>query len=97
MVYPGLAMVEELHSDDAKKSWVLLLMFWLSLVLPALAISDCPSCNLCCVRTPQGPTVILWFWNLLILRFWVCQSSTCLWNPEILVWPSSLDLGILWS
>jgi hypothetical protein len=27
MVYPGLAMVEELHSDDAKKSWVLLLMF----------------------------------------------------------------------
>ena len=42
----------------------------------------------------------LWFYNSVILRSWVCQSSwksSCLWDPEILVWPSSWDPGILWS
>jgi hypothetical protein len=44
---PGIAMVRELGSDDAKSPWFLLLMFlhlpsaiWLSLVLPALTTSD---------------------------------------------------------
>jgi hypothetical protein len=27
MFYPGLAMVEEVGSDEAKKTWFLLLMF----------------------------------------------------------------------
>ena len=64
MVYPGLAMVGELGSDDDKLPWFLLLMFlclppdiWLSLVLPALSISDCSlsSCDPAYVRTPQNP------------------------------------------
>lgn len=44
----------------------LCLATWLSLVLPALAVSDvaCPYCDLGCVRTPQNPAVcdsgILW-------------------------------------
>jgi hypothetical protein len=45
--YQGLAMVEDLGSDDAKYPWFLLFMFlclppaiWLSLVLPALAMCD---------------------------------------------------------
>ena len=36
----------------------------------------------------------------MILRPWVCQcswESSCLWDPEILVWPSSWDPGILRS
>jgi hypothetical protein len=45
-------------------------------------------------------SVILWFWNPVILRSWVCQNSwesSCLWDPEILVWPSFWDPGILGS
>jgi len=45
--YPGLAVVGELGSDDAKWPWLLLLKFlylpltiWLSLVLAGLAVSD---------------------------------------------------------
>ena len=47
IVYPGLAMMVELGSDDAMFLWFLLLMFlclppaiWLSLMLPTLAICD---------------------------------------------------------
>ena len=55
-----------------------------------------PSWDSGCVTTPQSPavSVILWFWDLVIMRSWVCQSSwesICLWDPEILVWPSSWD------
>lgn len=45
--YPGLAVVEELDSEDAKWPWFLLLRFlhlpldiWLSLVVADLAVSD---------------------------------------------------------
>jgi hypothetical protein len=47
MGYPELSVVGELGSDNAKQPWFLMLMFlcfsltiWLSLVLPALAVSD---------------------------------------------------------
>jgi hypothetical protein len=58
---------------------------WLSLVLPVLSISDCPSCGPGCVRTPQSSavSVFLWFWNPVILNSWVSQSSresSCLWT-----------------
>jgi hypothetical protein len=46
--YPGLAVVGELNSDDAKEPWFLLLKFlslpltiWLSLVVAGLASCDC--------------------------------------------------------
>lgn len=42
----------------------------------------------------------LLFWNPVILRSWVYLSfweSSSLWDPEILVWPSSCDPVILWS
>ena len=46
--YPRLAVVGELHSDDAKYPWFLLFMFlplllaiWLSMVLAGLVVSDC--------------------------------------------------------
>jgi hypothetical protein len=71
--------------------------------LPSLyLIGACLSCNPCWVRISLIPSfsVILWFWNLVMLRFWVCQSSchsSFLWDPEIQVWPSSWDPGILRS
>ena len=47
MGYPGLAVVRELGSDDAKQPWFLLLRFldspltiWLSLLLVGLVVSD---------------------------------------------------------
>jgi hypothetical protein len=46
--YPGLSVVVELGSDDAKLPWFLLFMFlplplaiWLVLVFAGLAVSDC--------------------------------------------------------
>jgi hypothetical protein len=42
----------------------------------------------------------LWFCDPVNLRFWVCQSSwesSFLWDPKILLWPSSWDHGILES
>jgi hypothetical protein len=54
----------------------LLPTIWLSLVLPALAMSD---------------------WSLSFLWPWLCQNSSessCLWDPEILVWLSSWAPGI---
>ena len=50
--------------------------------------------------SPTAVSVILWFWDPVTLRFWVCQSSwesSCLWDPEILMWSSSCDPVILWS
>jgi hypothetical protein len=73
--------------------------------LPSIyLIGACPSYNPSWVRTPQSPAfslILSSFQDPVILRFWVCQSSwesSCLWNSEILVWPSSWDpkiLGIL--
>jgi hypothetical protein len=47
MAYPGVALVGEFGSDDAKSPWFLLLLFlclppaiWLSQVLDSLNISD---------------------------------------------------------
>jgi hypothetical protein len=44
---PGVVVVGELGSDDAKKAWFLLVMYlhlplpiWLSILLPALAVTD---------------------------------------------------------
>ena len=59
----------------------------------------CPSCNPSWFTTSQSSAffVILWFWDPGMLRLWVHQSSwqsSFLWNPEILVWPSSWDPGI---
>ena len=71
---------------------------YLKCSLPSLyLIRACPSCNPSWVRTPQS--LSLWFWDPGILRFWVCQSSwesSCLWDPEILVWPNSWDPEMLW-
>jgi hypothetical protein len=59
-------------------------------------IETCPSCNPGWVRTLQSPafSVILWFWDPVILKFWLCQSSWLLsflplrpwvsWYPKIL-------------
>ena len=70
--------------------------------MPLLYLTGpCPSCDPCCVRTPQSPaiSVVPWFGDPAILTSWVCQSSwasSCLWVPEILVWPIFWGLGILW-
>jgi hypothetical protein len=81
---------------------------WLSLVLPALAISDWNLffpmillvSELLWVKLSlwSCDSEILWFWDPGILRSWVCQSSwesSCLWDLEILVWRSSWDPVIL--
>jgi hypothetical protein len=39
-------------------------------------------------------SVLLWYWDPVILRPWICQSSSesrFIWDPEILVWPSFWD------
>jgi hypothetical protein len=51
-------------------------------------IGACPSCNPNWVRTSQSPAffVILWFWDPVNLRFWICQSSwpsSFLWDPVV--------------
>ena len=71
--------------------------------LPSIYLTGaCPPCDPGCVSTPQNSavSVILWFWDPVILRSWVCQSSwetSCLWDLEILVWPSTWGPGILGS
>ena len=65
-------------------------------VVSVSVIVACPSFDPGCFRTPQNSAVagILGFWDPLIFWSWVCQSSwesSCLWDPEILVWPSSWD------
>jgi hypothetical protein len=67
---------------------------------PCYLTGACLFCNCGCVRTPHGLAVsmILWSCDPVILRFWMFQSSlesSCLWDPEILVWPSSWVSGIL--
>ena len=63
--------------------------------LPLLSWTGaCPSCDPGCVRTLQRPLVfvILWFCDSVTQRYVVCQSfwdSSCLWEPEFLVWPRS--------
>jgi hypothetical protein len=62
----------------------------------------CPSYIPYWFRTPQSAafSVILWFWAPVYLRFLVCLcswQSSFLWDPEILVWPSSCYPGILES
>lgn len=110
MLYPGLAMV------GVGFWWCQVTGFccfcscaclrtsdYLKCSLPSIyLIGACLSCNPDLVRTPQNPAffVILWFWDPVMLRFWVCQSSwqsSFLWDPEILVWPSSWDPEILRS
>jgi hypothetical protein len=68
LVYPGLAVVWKLGSDDANCYWFLLLMFlhlpltlWLSLVLIGLAISE---------WRLSLPWASLW---------WASWESSCLW------------------
>ena len=72
--YPGLTVLGELGSDDAKELWFLLLMFfplplgiWLSLVLAGLAISDCGLSLLqACVSALLGYQFSLggiWLWG----------------------------------
>jgi hypothetical protein len=59
----------------------------------------CPSCNPGWVRNPESTFLCdLSFLDPVNLRFSVCQSSwesIFLWDPEILVWASSWDPGIL--
>jgi len=65
--YPGLAVVEELSSDDAKNPWFLLVRFlclpfsiWLCLVLVGLAVSG---------------------WSLSLL--WVCKPVSSLLGDQL--------------
>jgi hypothetical protein len=73
---------------------------WLSLVLPALAISDWSLSFLwswMCQNSSEF-SCLPWSWDPGILRSSVCQNSrksSCPWDPEMLVWPSSWDPGIL--
>lgn len=114
VVYPGLAMMGELGSDDAILGYYIgFCCFCSSDCLPPsdylkctlsliYLIVGCSTCNLGCVRILQSPafSVVLWFRDPLILRFWVCQSSwqsSFLWDPENLVWQTSWDPGILIS
>jgi hypothetical protein len=65
-------------------------------------IGACLSYNPSWFGAPQSPafSVILWSRAPVNLRFWVCQffwQSSFLWDPEILVWPSSCYPGILES
>ena len=64
-MYPGLAVVGELGSDDAKVYWLLLLMvlrwpLWLSLVLAGLGDAEWTQSHvsLCCSISPRR----LWPW-----------------------------------
>ena len=66
MQNPGFVVVRELSSSDAKYPCFLLRMFlslplaiWLSLLLPALVVSDWSLSPVIpdCVRTPQSPVV----------------------------------------
>jgi hypothetical protein len=74
---------------------------YLKCLLPSIyLIGASSSCNSSWFRTPQSPafSVILWFQDPVNLRFWVCQSSWqswSLWDPEILVCPSSWNPKIL--
>ena len=74
---------------------------YLKCSLPSIYLTGAsPSCNPRWVGIPQSPafSVILWFWDPVNLRSWVCQStwqSSFLWDHEILVWPSSWDPGNL--
>jgi hypothetical protein len=65
---------------------------YLKCSLPSIyLIGACPSCNPSWVRTSQSPAFfeVLWFWDPVMVRFWVCHSS----------WQSSFigDPGILRS
>jgi hypothetical protein len=109
LVYPWLVKMGEFHSHDTTQPWFLLFLSlclpppsdYLKCLLPSIyLIGACPSYNSWWFRTPQSPafSVILWLWAPLNLRFWVCQSfwqSSFLWDPEILVLPSSCYPGIL--
>jgi hypothetical protein len=66
-VYSGLAVVEELGSDDTHVFWLLLLMvlclsfaIWISLVF--VGLSDCrslPLLSLCCFRSRGRPAALV--------------------------------------
>ena len=67
-MYPGLALVEELGSDDARVCWLLLLMvlhlpltIWLFLVFAGLGVSvwSLPFMFLGCFRSP-GRSIQSW-------------------------------------
>ena len=56
-----------------------------------------PSYNTSWVKSSQSPafSVILWFKDPVMLRFWVWQSSwqsSFLWDPDILMWPTPVIL-----
>ena len=100
MVYSGLAMVGELgyHSTNLGfcasililASCHLIICIWLETVPPVILV----------VSEILKVLLSLWFWDSGILRSWVCLNSwesSSLWDPEILVWPSSWDPVILWS
>ena len=76
---------------------------YLMCLLPSIyLIGPCPSYDPGWFRIPQSSafSVILWFQDPVNLRFWVCQSSwlsSFLWDPEILLWLSSWNHGILES
>ena len=66
-MYPGLAVVGELGSDDAKVYWLLLLMvlhlpltIWLSLVFagPGISIWSLLLLSLDCFRSPGRPVAL---------------------------------------
>jgi hypothetical protein len=62
---------------------------WLETVLPVIL-----------VVSETAVSVILWFCDPVILRSWVCQSSwesSCLWEPDTLVWSCSCNPVILLS
>jgi hypothetical protein len=109
IVYLELTMVGELGSDDAEPP-CFFVAYVLMLVSQHLIIfsATCPCYIQLQPVLPVIPvvsellrvqlSVILSFQNTVILRSWVCQriwESSCLWDPEILVWPSILGPVIL--
>lgn len=76
-MYPGLAVVGELGSDDAKLYWLLLLMvlslplaIWLSLMLAGLSVWSLPPMSLCCCRSPSRPVALAVVNLLWAFRLW---------------------------
>jgi hypothetical protein len=85
--YPGIAVVGELGSNDAKYLWFLLLMFlllpltiWISLVLSGLAISGCRLTLLqACVSVLQGDQLSpsgIWIWSTVVQDQLLAHTET---------------------
>jgi hypothetical protein len=52
-VYPGLAMVEELESDDSGYIWL-----YLVLAVLGVSVSSLTPVSLCCCRSPGRPVTL---------------------------------------